>query len=400
MDDAAVIAQPGWLLFDADQHYYEAEDAFTRHLEPTFRSSIRWIELDGRRRLLVGDRVFRMIANPTFDPVAKPGTLADYYRAKNTDGVELKAMMEMEPIRPEYRERDARLAVMDAQGLGWVLLLPTLAFGIEEILKEDPLALHAALRSFNQWLDEDWGFARGDRITAPALMSLVDPEVAEKDLQFVIDQGARAITLRPGPVVGPFGSRSPADPVHDRFWSMVTDADLAVIYHSADSGYGRFASMWGERAEFRAYKDAPLTEILSLHIERPIFETMAVLVAHGLFDRHPTLRVATVELGCGWVAELMRRMGVAYGKLPRSFSRDPVETFRDHVWVTPFHEEHIDEIVGLLGADHVLFGSDWPHPEGIAEPRSFLLEVAGLPEQQQRRITADNLRQLVLRQEP
>src|SRR5579859_544932 len=121
-----------WPLYDADQHYYEAEDAFSRHLEKAHRSAIRWVELDGRKRLLIGDRLFRMVANPTFDPVAKPGMLADYYRAKNTAGASTKEMMVLEPIRPEYRHRDARLAVMDAQGLGAILLLPTLGLGVEE----------------------------------------------------------------------------------------------------------------------------------------------------------------------------------------------------------------------------------------------------------------------------
>jgi predicted TIM-barrel fold metal-dependent hydrolase len=380
-----------WPLYDVDEHYYEAEDAFTRHLEKAHAGAIRWVEIDGRKRLLVGDRLFRMVANPTFDPVAKPGMLADYYRAKNTAGANPKDLMQLEPIRPEYRNRDARVAVMDAQGLATILLLPTLALGIEESLNGDPVALHAAFRSFNRWVDEDWGFARDDRIVAPALGCLVDPEQAEKDLQELIDQGARAIVFRPAPVRGPFGARSPADPVYDRYWAMVADAGLLVAYHAADSGYSRQAADWGERTHFQGYKDAPLTEVLSLHIERPIFDTMAVLLTHGLFDRHPTLRVATVELGSGWVRELLRRLEVAYGKMPRSFSEDPVDTFRDHVWVTPFHEESVDELVGLIGAERVLFGSDWPHPEGITEPRAFLEQVAGLSEKEQRMITADNL---------
>jgi predicted TIM-barrel fold metal-dependent hydrolase len=389
---------PPWPLFDVDQHYYEAEDAFTRHLDPAYRSSIRWVQLDGHKRLLVGDRLFRMVANPSFDPVAKPGALAAYYRAKNTSGADPKAMMEMEPIRPEYRERDARLAVMRRQGLDGIFLLPTLALGIEEVLHDDPPALYAAFRSFNRWLDEDWGFARDERIIAPPLVTLVDPELAEKDLQWLIDQGARAICFRPAPVVGPFGSRSPADPMYDRFWSTVEEAGLLVAYHAADSGYSGFVESWGERTSFRAYKDAPLTEIVSLHIERPIFDTLAALVAHGLFDRHPNLRVATVELGSGWVRELLRRLDVAHGKMPKAFGRDPVETFRDHVWVTPFHEERVAELVDLIGADHVLFGSDWPHPEGIGEPSSFLADVAELPEEQQRLITSENPRRLLLQE--
>ena len=384
-----------WPLYDADQHYYEAEDAFSRHLEKGQRSAIRWVELEGRKRLLVGDRLFRMVSNPTFDPVAKPGMLADYYRAKNTAGANPKDLIELEPIRPEYRERSARVAVMDAHGVATIFLLPTLGLGVEEGLKNDPAALHAAFRAFNRWIDEDWGFSRDDRIVAPGLVTLVNPEQAEKDLRWLIDQGAQAIVFRPAPVMGPFGARSPADPIYDRFWAMVADAGLLVAYHAADSGYSRLAADWGETTHFQGYKDAPLSEMLSLHIERPIFDTMAVLVAHGLFDRHPTLRVATVELGSGWVRELLRRMTVAYGKMPRAFTKDPVEIFREHVWVTPFHEENVGELVDLIGADRVLFGSDWPHPEGIREPAAIFEQLGGLDEKEQRLITADNFRGLL-----
>ena len=384
-----------WPLYDCDQHYYEAEDAFTRHVDPSHASAIRWIQLDGYKKLLIGDRLFRMVANPSFDPVAKPGVLADYYKAKNADGVAPKAMMEMEPIRDEYRDRAARVAVMDEQGVATAFLLPTLALGVEEILNDDPPALHAAFRSFNEWLDEDWGFARDDRIIAPPLVTLVDVEQAEKDLQWLIDRGTRTICLRPAPVSGPFGARSPADPLHDRFWSMVTDAELVLVIHSADSGYSRFAAAWGERTHFQGYKDAPFSEILSLHLERPIFDTMAALLSHGLFDRHPGLRIATVELGSGWVRELLRRMKIAYGKMPRAFTRDPVETFTEHVSVAPFHEDNVAELVDLVGADRVLFGSDWPHPEGIREPADFFADLAGVPEDQQRLITSDNLRSLL-----
>jgi predicted TIM-barrel fold metal-dependent hydrolase len=88
-------------------------------------------------------------------------------------------------------------------------------------------------------------------------------------------------------------------------------------------------------------------------------------------------------------------MAVAYGKIPRSFRQDPVETFREHIWVTPFHEDHVSDLVARLGADHVLFGSDWPHPEGLDEPRTFLADIADLPEEEQRLITSDNLRRLL-----
>ncbi|MCB0946225.1 MAG: amidohydrolase, partial [Mycobacterium sp.] len=68
-------------FFDCDNHYYEAEDAFTRHIDPKLKKrAIQWAQLDGKQRLIVGGRVNRFIPNPTFDPVGKPGALDEYFR--------------------------------------------------------------------------------------------------------------------------------------------------------------------------------------------------------------------------------------------------------------------------------------------------------------------------------
>ena len=74
-------------VFDADNHYYEPIDAFTRHLDPAMRKrTMQWAEIDGKKRLLVGGKVNRFIPNPTLRPRSRsPGVLADYFRAK--DGV-------------------------------------------------------------------------------------------------------------------------------------------------------------------------------------------------------------------------------------------------------------------------------------------------------------------------
>jgi predicted TIM-barrel fold metal-dependent hydrolase len=389
------VSDTDYQYVDADNHFYEAPDAFFRHGNERVKRFVQWVDQGKKKFLLFGGAHAPGNANPTFNPVAKPGVLAEYYKGKNTSGVSPKDIMELEPIRPEYRNRDARIAVMDEQGVQSLLMLPTLALGVEEILNENPPALHAAFQSFNQWLDEDWGFARDDRIISPPLITLVDVEQAEKDLQSLIDRGTKAICLRPAAVMGPFGTRSPADPVYDRFWSMVEEASLLVVFHSADSGYSRFASHWGEKTHFQGYKDAPFAEILSLHLERPIFDTMAALISHGLFERHPSLRIAVVELGSGWVRELIRRMEIAYGKIPRAFAKDPSDVFREHVSVAPFHEDHVGELVQLIGADRVLLGSDWPHPEGVTTPAAFLDEIADLPTEVQKKIMSDNLRTLL-----
>ena len=92
-------------VVDADNHYYEAPDAFTRHIDPAMHSRcMQWAEVNGRERLLVGGKVNRFIPNPTFDPCSKPGALIDYFRGK-VSVTDLKAAFgELDPISPAYRD--------------------------------------------------------------------------------------------------------------------------------------------------------------------------------------------------------------------------------------------------------------------------------------------------------
>jgi predicted TIM-barrel fold metal-dependent hydrolase len=108
-----------------------------------------------------------------------------------------------------------------------------------------------------------------------------------------------------------------------------------------------------------------------LSADRPPYETMAALVCQGLFDRFPRIRVASIESGASWVPILLKKLAKAYGQMPSAFASDPVQTFRDHVWVAPFYEDDLGALKGELGLDHILFGSDWPHAEGLAEPTFF-----------------------------
>jgi predicted TIM-barrel fold metal-dependent hydrolase len=389
-----------WPIYDADQHYYEVADSFTRHLDPAYSYAFRWMTAKdtGRTHLVVGDRLFTMISNPTFDPVGRPGALAAYFRGTNREGTDFKKMMgRMEPIQPEYRNREARVKVLESQGVAGAFLLPTLALGLEQLLYDDPLALNAVLHSFNMWIDEEWGFARGDRIVAPPVMTLVDAEVAEKELQWAIERGTKAIILRPAPVMGPFGHRSPGHGSYDRFWSTCEDADIAVAFHAADSGYNGRLEFWGERARGLSGGniDSPLADILSTYLEQPISETIAAFIAHGVLDRHPRLRLVTVELGSGWVPDLLRRLGRSYGKQPHLYQYDSVRRFHEHVWVAPFQEDSISELADVMNIDHILFGSDWPHPEGNETPAQGIIDVADLSEESQRKIMSDNFRKLL-----
>jgi len=383
------MSQIDFPAFDADNHYYEAEDAFTRHIEPKMqRRAMQWGVVNGRKCLLVGGKVNRFIPNPTFDPVAKPGCLDQYFRGRNPDGKSIREVFgDLEPINPAYRNRDARIALMDTQGLEGMLMFPTLGVGMEESLKHDPEALCAAFRAFNRWMAEDWGFAYQERLFAAPYVTLVDVDNAVRELEWALDHDARVIVMRAGPVETPGRGHSPADPRFDPFWARVAEAGITAAYHSGDSGYLRFFEAWGISGEFQAFDFNPLRLCMS---PSPIMDTMASIVCGGLFDRHPRLRVATIETGSSWVGPLLARFAKAYGQMPFAFRHDPVEAFRRHVWVSPYYEDDLPVLRDQIGADHVLFGSDFPHAEGLAEPIEFTNDLEGFSPAETRLVMREN----------
>ena len=80
----------------------------------------------------------------------------------------------------------------------------------------------------------------------------------------------------------------------------------------------------------------------------------------------------SVENGAAWVGHLQHQLDSAYRKMPQEFAEHPVDVFRRNVYVNPFWEDDVAEVIALCGLDHVLFGSDYPHPEGLAAPLDYL----------------------------
>jgi len=128
---------------------------------------------------------------------------------------------------------------------------------------------------------------------------------------------------------------------------------------------------------------------------RPITDAMASAIGHGLCTRFPRLKLAPVENGSDWVRPLIGNMEAAYAKAPHSFDEDPVEVFKRNIFVHPFHEEDPKGLIELVGADNVLFGSDYPHPEGMSDPLCFVDDLEGLPQEDIEKVMGGNLSRLM-----
>jgi len=387
------MVELGFRYFDCDNHYYEAEDAFIRHLDPAMRKrAMQWGVIDGRKRLLVGGKINRFIPNPTWDPVSKPGALDEYFRGRNPRGAdtpELFGELDRLADRPEYQDRDARLALMDTQGMEGAIFLPTLGVGMEQSLRDDVPAMLAAFRAFNRWMDDDWGFAYRERIFAAPYISLADAGWAVEELAYALEHDARFVVMVGGPVVVRGVGTSPADPRYDAFWQLANDAGITVCYHGGDSPYSRLLEAWGDVAEMQSFRQNPFRALLSADA---IQDTMANLLAHRLFERFPNLRVASIETGSDWVFHLFDKLKKSYGQTPHAYPEDPRETFKRHVWVSPFYEDELGQLRTLLGADHILMGSDYPHAEGLADPATYIKDLRNFayPDEDCRLVMRDN----------
>jgi predicted TIM-barrel fold metal-dependent hydrolase len=380
---------PDFQLFDFDSHYYEAEDAFTRFVDPALGArGAQWKDIDGRRRFVVAGHINRYIANPTFDPVARPGALYSWYRGNPKRQTIREAFGDLEPIRPEYRDRRARLEVMDRQGVGATLLFPTLGIGLEEAMKDDPEAANAVFTGFNRWLEEDWGYRYEDRIFAVPYVALLDPEAAHNELRRLLERGALIVNIRNAPVPFEGGFRSPFDPAFDRFWGLAAESGVIVATHAGLEGYDVVVNMWEDSAESSVFR-SPLRGVISKG--RAVADFYGAAVCQLIFERFPGLRLASVENGASWVPDLLHRLHDAANRNPGYFAHDPVASFAEHVWVTPFWEDDLSELVKVLPTDRLLLGSDWPHAEGVQEPIDFVTEsLAWADDVTTRRIARDN----------
>ncbi|MDG2029159.1 MAG: amidohydrolase family protein [Acidimicrobiales bacterium] len=395
-------------IFDADNHYWEATDALTRHRDPAFADrGVRLVDVNGDGKLnylLDNGRVHPILPGPgDIHPRPRPGALYDYFAGTSDKarlGDELKCM---DPTaHPEWFDRDARLATMDEQGVEACWMFPSQGVCMEGPMQPDIEASIHILGAFNRWIEEDWGFAYADRIFGVPFLTLSDVDGAVAELEWCIDRGARVVSIRNGPVFTRDGTRSPADPAFDPFWARVAEARVVIAPHAGfEDGYVKVqeavADEWGRGSVTTGMGDAAASTLVSMLMKhRLVHDFAAVLVADKLFERHPGVRVAFIENGGTWVGDLLHGLQVLHGQNPGMFKENPVDQFYDNCWVAPFVEDDVADLATHVPVERILFGSDWPHAEGMGHPRDFFAKVEGFSLKDQRRIMVENARELTL----
>jgi predicted TIM-barrel fold metal-dependent hydrolase len=240
---------------------------------------------------------------------------------------------------------------------------------------------------------ETWSFNYQDRIFATPVITLPIVDRALEELEWCVSRGARTVLVRPAPVPGFRGSRSFGLPEFDPFWQACVKAGIPVSMHASDSGYAEVLNVWEPAKEFTPFR--PTAFRMAATGKRPIEDAMFALTCHGALSRNPDLRILSIENGADWVPHLFHMLSDVYGKMPDAFLEDPVAAFKRCVYISPFWEEKFSELAKLVGTDRVVFGSDWPHPEGLKDPITFIDDLADMSQDDIEKIMGRNMMDLL-----
>ncbi len=287
---------------------------------------------------------------------------------------------------------------MKEMGIDRTLLWPTLASVLEERVADDPDIAVAVIHALNQWMHEHWSYVYSDAIYSTPIISLAAGNgPALQELQYIHERGAKIFLIRVAPVPTWKGRKSFALPEFDPFWERVQELGLVVGMHSGDPGYQRYINEWeglgDQEMSISRHARQASPGFMALSSEKDsLIDAMASIIGHGLATRFPKLKFMPVEFSSRWIRRFYEKLQRTYDASPILFDENPVEVFNRNVWVHAFHEPDPKGLIDLgIPVDHIMFGSDFPHPEGMADPLAYSGIVADLPLEQQALIMGGSL---------
>jgi len=421
-----------YLINDADNHFVEPEDMFVRYIDPRWRAkAVEFVTDDrGNRIELFGGKPSKLAQTRESVPrtkaqleelasrstVAAPGDdaprpgdggarapgmfLSRLNPYKKLDVEERKALIEdFKRQENAWGDRELRLALMTQQGIHAALMFPGHVLSLEFEFQEDVDAIHANARAYNRWIYDEVGYAAEGRLFMPPYIPLADPALAVEELDRVLKEGARVVLVIAGHAHGgrddPMGGRSVADPIYDGIWARINESGVRIATHLGSTDYAKYGADLSEDPT-ATLRDFDGLQWALYWGDRPAMETVASMIMHNLFGRFPNLRVCLAEQGTVWLPYILRKLDHAYlmGRESRfgQLERRPKEIFREHFIVAPFPEENVQRVVDEVGVEPIVFGSDFPHGEGLAFPAEYAdAQLSGMDDAVVRAIMRDNL---------
>jgi predicted TIM-barrel fold metal-dependent hydrolase len=393
------------LVVDADGHVLEPPDGMQRHAPAKFRERIWHIEIkaDGSEWLHYNGGV-----RPA-GGMALAGTAgmseADRNRART-------GQMKYTEVRPGAFRPEPRLPDMDVEGIRQAVLYPTMLLGLPGI--DDPEFAEVQAAAYNEWLAEYCSFAP-KRLFGAAVIPTQDVERAVRAIRRARELGHVGVFMRPNPAIE---GRKLVDPIYDPIWRACEELELPIGLHpflSPDMpgacralGYGQFRA---QGVRYDTGKENPADPIRNLGnvffsqaLSNPfdVMECVALFCAGGICERFPRLTILFLEANGGWIVPWLERLDHHYDvfrwDVP-GLKMKPSEYFRRQCYISFDPDESTLAFTArhpLVGADRIIWASDYPHPDakfpGVVKELVEATET--LDERQRARIFGENARAL------
>lgn len=346
----------GRAICDADSHLMELPDFLTRHADPADRA----------RMPPLGS-----LATGQFNPgdhVGKPGHSAERV-------AELVALGDGLTRGPKWHDAlgafsgAERAAALDLLGFQRQVIFSS--FCARPIFEAEPAVAYAAARAHNRAVA---AFCDADpRLIGVAIAPLDDVALALAEIERAHALGLGAVWI----AAAPPGGRSPGHVDHEPVWALMAERRMPFILHVGSSPLS-IAPGWmndGRPDRRTARGGAEVIgskDLTAIHHAAQTF--ISVLVLDGVLERHPALRGAVVELGAGWVPDMIRRLDHAHAIWAKSepflaeMRRRPSEQIRAQLRFTPYPFEDVAAFIAESAPELYLFSSDYPHAEGGRDP--------------------------------
>ncbi len=351
------------VLYDADTHIMELPDFLKKFADPDVRDLLPLV--DYGRSLVTNEEVAVIVDNGSQHSDEHKESLIALGDRMITEVKEIQALGAF--------DKHDRVIASDMLGFKKQLVFPThsLHMPFSPSSKIPDKVRYGGARAHNRHMADFCSI--DDRLIGVAAIPLENPTLALEEVQWSIDNGLAAMWV-PHRLAG---ERSPTHVDFNPIWSLLQEAQIPVVFHVggnplqlkqewSNTGRGVTKDWMGGGENVRA-RDAAV-----LHQGIETFISMMVL--DGVLEDFPNLKFASVELGAGWVPEMVVRLDQihkAYSRVDerlRGFTRTPSEQIRQQFGFTPFVFEDVSRLIEQSNDDLYLFSSDYPHTEGGRDP--------------------------------
>lgn len=349
------------VVIDADTHLFETGALWGDHLPKARRDLAVRIEQDalGYAWLTAPNGARIHLAE-----VHTPGDIMTMGTRRIRQRAGLPPAVPFEALEAHDHDPGARVALMDHQGVDQAIVFPNFGLFWVRTLEDRLDTQLANMEAWNRWATDGIRPAGKGRLHPVGHVSLHDPAWLDAQLAALSAAGVSAAMVPIGPVDGrPFSHED-----LDRCWSAFENHGVAVVFHISD-GPRPFDDAWYDG------DSNPIEPLLmSSFISVTPMLALTDLAVGGVLARHPGLRIGLVEFTSSWFGQFLSSLDACYkfhagynGLSPAHLDLLPSEYIRRHVRVATFGFEHPAELAASFG-DLYMFGSDYPHAEGLAHP--------------------------------